>query len=173
MTVRNELVSQKTRMPDPLRASSSMSGGSITWLAFSPPKIRKMRSELAGSKAPSGSSSADRSASRRSTWGASSLARGVGRTPCAVRVKSGSPKVSRRRLSEALTAGWLRNSRVAARETLPSRISASKVRSMPTSRLRISRLAISHIHSIEWRTRTHVRMVEPLTKPDNEMETTR
>lgn len=46
---------------------------------------------------------------------------------------------SKRRLSDALTAGWLRNSRAAARDTERSRISASKVRSMPMSRLRMSR----------------------------------
>jgi hypothetical protein len=73
----------------------------------------------------------------------------VGVTPCALRVNSGSSNASRSRFSDALTAGWLKNSRAAARDTLRSRISASKVRSMPMSRLRISRGFISHIQTIE------------------------
>ncbi len=101
-----------------------------------------MRPACAASKPRGDASSACRSASTRRTGSASASARAVGATPAAVRTNRRSLKTSRKRASSALVAGWLRCNRVAARDTLRSRINASKPRSSAMSSERISAMQI-------------------------------
>ena len=75
-------------------------------------------------------------ASASRTAGQMARARGVGAMPWPLRCTSSSPRVSRRRRSALLTAGWVSERLRAARVRLPSAMTSSKTRSKLRSSVR-------------------------------------
>ncbi|MNY38461.1 hypothetical protein D3C86_1730900 [compost metagenome] len=97
----------------------------------------KVRRAVAGSNT-GGCSRASIPASTCLMAGARSSARCVGTMPRWARANSGSPKLSRRRVSMPLIAGWVSPRRIAARVTLHSSSKASNALSRLRSMLLIS-----------------------------------
>lgn len=110
----------------------------------------------------SGVITASSSDSARRTVGHNSSARGVGLTPCAVRITSSSLSVSRSRRNAFDTAGWVIASKLAARVRFCSVITASNTRNRFRSRVR--KLMSAAPHKAERKKEKSPRSKTPFTK---------